>query len=65
MRIPTIGFALDPSVLVVWAAMLGVGGVAWLGSGTPIAGAAIVVAVLLATALHHPERCMRPLPRFR
>lgn len=36
--------------LLVWGGMLVTGFGAWLGSGTPFAGAAIVVAVLLAAA---------------
>lgn len=38
------------SVAIVWGAMLSTGLGVWLGSGTPVAGAAIVIAVLLATA---------------
>lgn len=37
-------------MLAVWGALLCVGLVTWLGSGTPFAGAAIIVAILLATA---------------
>ncbi len=36
--------------LLVWGGLLMTGFGAWLGSGTPFAGAAIVIAVLLATA---------------
>lgn len=37
-------------VLAVWGVFLGLGMIVWLGSGTPIVGAVIVVAILLATA---------------
>ena len=40
----------EPPVSIVWGAMLATGLAGWLGSGTPVAGGAVVVALLLATA---------------
>lgn len=48
MRASIVKGPLTNGTLVVWVAMLGTGLIAWLGSATPIAGAAVVVAVLLA-----------------
>ncbi|MCA9861153.1 MAG: hypothetical protein KC438_15610, partial [Thermomicrobiales bacterium] len=40
---------VERRLILVWVALIFVGGVAWFGSGTPVVGACIVVAVLLAT----------------
>jgi O-antigen ligase len=47
-----IGFELsiDRTVLLVWAASIAVGAAAWEFSGTPVAGACLVLAILLSTA---------------
>lgn len=50
MHIERIDLGLDRITLGVWAALLLVGMAAWEGSGTPLAGAAIIFAVVLAMA---------------
>jgi hypothetical protein len=50
MRSENHGSALKNEVLIVWLATLAVGSLAWFGSETPLSGAAVVVAVLLAAA---------------
>jgi O-antigen ligase len=50
MRFSPGNLKTQRETILVWAGMLATGLIAWLFSGTPIAGAAIVTGVLLATA---------------
>jgi O-antigen ligase len=50
MAVDRFGLGVDRPTGAVWVAMLLLGVFAWFGSGTPVAGAAIVAAVVLAVA---------------
>ncbi len=50
MHRPSVSLPVERATVPVWAAMLILGLTAWSFSGTPFAGACVVLAVLLATA---------------